>query len=64
MLGQTNQTFALADLAFRREQISADLARARRPLALGWPFGLTSGRRRRPRFASRPMPSPHHATSH
>jgi hypothetical protein len=64
MLGQTNQLFALADLDYRRDRISADLFRARRPLPRRWPISLRSPRRRRPQTLVRPMPSPHHATSH
>lgn len=64
MFGQTIPIFANAELAYRHERILADMHRARRPLQLRWPIGLINPRRRQPRIPRRPMPSPHHATSH
>jgi hypothetical protein len=67
MLGPGTQEFVEAELAYRRERIMADLQRTRDPRdprRRWWPVGLLGPRRYRRGTAPRPMPSPHHATSH
>jgi hypothetical protein len=63
MLGQTNQSFAMADLDYRIDRIFNDFPSSPRPFHLKWPVGLLSWNRRRPRYPSAPRPAPHHATS-
>jgi hypothetical protein len=63
MISLYMQPFSEAELAYRRERITADYQNAQRLFHLKWPVGLLSPNRRRPHHPSGPRPSPHHAMS-
>jgi hypothetical protein len=63
MLGQTSLIFVEAELAYRRERITAQFPATTERHRLHWPTGRLRGRGRQPRHPRHVMAAPHHLTA-